>query len=178
MFLKYPIICSHVYCYSNKALTPRGKVALYSNPNISLNNSCLYFVKAFDKISATIHCIGQYSSSTTLFSIFSLIKWCYMSICFDLSWLVGFLTNVIEPWFSHMMIVASSCTQPTSFISCLNQMASILHRFMAMYFAPIVDCATVCCRLLFHNTATSPTNKTYPKVDLRFSTSPAQSASK
>jgi hypothetical protein len=22
MFLKYPIICSHVYCYSNKALTP------------------------------------------------------------------------------------------------------------------------------------------------------------
>jgi hypothetical protein len=26
MFLKYPIICSHVYCYSNKALPPpRGK---------------------------------------------------------------------------------------------------------------------------------------------------------
>ena len=29
MFLKYPIICSHIYCYSNISLTPRGRNKSY-----------------------------------------------------------------------------------------------------------------------------------------------------
>ena len=115
--------------------------------------------------------------STTLFSIFFVIKWYCTPICFDLSWLVRFLASVIEPWLLHMMVVASSCIQPTSFIRCLSKMASLVHWFMAMYTASIVDCAIICCCLLFHKMAPSPIKITYPEVDLWFSTPQAQSAS-
>src|ERR1700738_2113 len=149
-------------CYYLPIL-PLCEVALYSNPIISLNPSCLSLAKAFVRMSATIYCVGQYSNSTILFSIFSLMKWCCTSMCFDLSWLVGFLANAIEPWLSHMMVVASSWTQPKSSINCRSQMASLVQRFMAMYSASIVDCATVCCRLLFHETAPSPTKENVPR---------------
>ena len=152
------------------------KVALDSNSIFSFNNSSLFLIKAFVRIFATIYCVRQYSSSTTLFSIYSLIKWCCTSICFDLSQFMGFLARAIEPWFLHMMVVAFFCIQPTSFISCLSQMASFVHRFIAMYSTSIVDCVTICCCLLFHDTAPSPTNKTYPKINLRFFTLPALSA--
>ena len=56
-------------------------------------------------------------------------------------------------------------------------MASLMHRFIVMHSASIVDCATVCCRLLFHETTSSPTQNTYLDVDHWFSTSPVQSAS-
>ena len=148
-------------------------MVFYSNPIISLNPSCISLAKAFAKMSTTINCVGQCSNSTILFSIFYLIKWCCTSICFDLFWLVGFLDNVIEPWLLHMMVVASSCTQPSSSINCPSQIPSLVQQFMAMYSASIVDCATIC----FYKTVSCPTNNTYPNVDLRFSTSPAQSAS-
>ena len=88
------------------------EVALYSNPSISFDHSCLSLAKTFVRISATIYYVGQYSNSTIWFSIFSLIKWCCTSICFDLSWLVGFLANAIQSRLSHMMVVASTWTQP------------------------------------------------------------------
>jgi hypothetical protein len=42
MFLKYPIICSHVYCYSNKALPPppRASAIQHSRTGQFCNTSC------------------------------------------------------------------------------------------------------------------------------------------
>jgi hypothetical protein len=43
MFFKYPIICSHVYCYSNHSLTPGG--ILDSILNLNTMQELLYLDK-------------------------------------------------------------------------------------------------------------------------------------
>ena len=113
-----------------------------------------------------------------IFNFFLLIKWCDTLIWFDLSWFVGFLANAIEPWLSHIMVVAHDSHCLLWYItyvpiSCLSQMASFVYRFMAMYSTSIVDCTTVCCHLVFHDMGPSLTKKTYVEVDLQFSTSPS-----
>ena len=49
---------------------------------------------------------------------------------------MGFLARTIELCLSHMMVAASSCIQPTSFISCLSHLASFVHRFIAICIPP------------------------------------------
>ena len=51
-------------------------------------------------------------------------------------------------------------------------MAPLVYWLIAIYSTSFVDCDIVCCRLLFHETTPSPTNKTYPDVDLQFFTLP------
>ena len=153
-------------------------MTLYFNPINSFNKSCISLAKVFIKMSTTIYYVGQYSNSTTLFMIFSLMKWYCTSIYYDMSWFVGFLARTMDSLLSYMMVVASSCTQHVSSISYQSQVTSLVHWLITMYFASIVECVTVCCRLLFHDMMPFPTKTTYLEVDLRFSTTLAQSALK
>jgi len=166
----------HLYnlVLSSNTLTLWGGIT--SNPIHSFNKSCISLVKVIVKISATTYYIGQYSNSTTLFMIFSLMKWYCTSIYSHMSWFVRVLARTIESSLSYMMVVASSCTQHVSSISCLSQMTSLVHWLITMYFASIVECVTICYHLLFHDTTSSPTKTTYLEVDLRFFTSLAQFA--
>jgi hypothetical protein len=93
------------------------------------------------------------------------MKWCCMSMCFVREWWVGFLASAMHPWLSHMMVVAPTCTSPTSAINFLNHMASLVHWLVAMYSASVVDKAIVCCLLQFHEMAPTPTKNTYPVVE-------------
>ena len=62
-----------------------------------------------------------------------------------------------------MIIIVSLCTHPISSISCLSKVASLMHWFIAMYFAFIVNRATVCCHFLFHDIAPCPTKNNVSK---------------
>ena len=90
---------------------------------------------------------------------------------------MGFLASCMQPWLSHMMDVAPSCTYPTSANSCRSQIASFVHWLVAIYSASVVDNAMVGCFLHFHEMAPRPTRNTYPVVDRRSLVSPAQCAS-
>ncbi|KAG0599654.1 hypothetical protein M758_12G169300 [Ceratodon purpureus] len=98
-------------------------------------------------------------------------------MCFVREWCVGFFANAMHPWLSHMMVVASTWTHPTSPKSLRSQMTSLVLWLVAMYSASVVDKAIVGCLLQFHEMAPSPTKKTYPVVERRSFASPAQSAS-
>ena len=53
MFLKYPIICSHVYCYSNKSLTHQISKILVGDSKSELK--CRTIVKiGFKSLSACV----------------------------------------------------------------------------------------------------------------------------
>ena len=41
MFLKYPIICSHVYCYSNKSLRGGGDLEIFIRDGVTKDMVCL-----------------------------------------------------------------------------------------------------------------------------------------
>ena len=160
--------------YYYPSILPLYEVALYSNPIIPLNTSCLSFTKAFVRISVTIYCVGHYSNSTTLFLFFSLMKWCCTSICYDLSWFVGFLVRATKPWVSHMIVVASTYRQFTYSINCLTPNSPV-HWLVHINSASIIECATSCCNSLYQHTVPSPTKKVYLDVVVRFFISPAQS---
>lgn len=111
-----------------------------------------------------ISCLDYLLSRITLDNIpnlelcfqFFLDKCYYTSICFNISWLVGFLASIIERWWSHMIVVASSCTEPTSVVNCHSQMVSYMHRFIAMYSTFSIDFATIFYRFLFNDMAHFP----------------------
>ncbi len=111
---------------------------------------CRSFANAFVHTSATISWVGQYLRPISPFSNFSQMKWCCMSMCFVQEWWVGFFASAMHPWLSHMMVVAPTCTSPTSAINFLNHMASLVHWLVAMYSTSVVDKAIVGCLLQFH----------------------------
>lgn len=65
-------------------------------------------------------------------------------------------TNML-PWLLDIVVVTSSCMQPTSAINSLNQMASFVLWLVVMYSASTMDATVVCWRLLFHYIAPNPT---------------------
>ena len=57
------------------------------------------------------------------------------------------LANAIAPWFSSRTSVAPTCSCPRSFRIERTQRTSRVHKLSAVYFAPEVLSATVCCYL-------------------------------
>ena len=101
-----------------------------------------------------------------------------MSICFDRPWYWWFFAIQIVDWLSSWMHTGfSRISVWRSLIRCFIQMASWVALARAIYSASAVESATHDCFLLLQLTAPPQIWYTYPDVDLRSSTSPAQSAS-
>ena len=118
-----------------------------------------------------------------IFQVYLLIFYCktnewYRScICFVLGWSPGFLASAIAPWLSPKSVVGCVCLNPSCSSKFLSQITSCVARVQAMYSASVEESAGEDCNLLLQLTADPHILNTYPLVDLRVSSSPAQSES-
>ena len=128
-------------------------------------------------MSAFMSSVAQYHNSIILSSMFSLIKWCAMSICFIHVWFIGWFTNAIMDLLSWLI---------TIYLSCLNVISSSIdhiHRASftapesAWYSACVVDVATVCCFFVCYDIIPPFIMKMYPLILHLSSRSSAQSES-
>ena len=107
-------------------------MTLYSHPIISLNNSSLFLVKTCVRIFATTHCVWQFQLYNFVFNIFPNKMMLYIHIFWPI--MIG---GVLGECHRTLVIAhdgrCSSCIQPTSSISCLSQMAFLVHRFNTMF---------------------------------------------
>ena len=83
----------------------------------------------------------------------------------------------MAPWLSSKTVVGPVCSSLTSLSKFLNQTVSCAALHKAMYSASVDDNAITDCFLELQETVQLPTRNTYPEVDLRESTQPAQSES-
>ncbi len=106
---------SALHCISNM---PHQSVlcVVMRRPIFWVKVSCLLWVSPLVRRSVGCLFIGRYSSDISLFSTFSLRKWCHMSMCFIQSWNLGLCASMMEDWLSMWMVVGSaeSCSRSLS----------------------------------------------------------------
>ena len=142
------------------------------------NVSNLTCVAGFVRRSAKFSAEGTCWISIRLSLYFSRMKWNLMSMCFDLSCVIGFFTREIEPLLSPWSSIGSVHDNPKSFTSFVKNNDSWVVAASAIYSASHVDSAIVGCFLLSHDIAPPALlrKNTYPVVLLR-SVDDAQSES-
>ena len=112
----------------------------------------------------------------SLFWICSLMKWCLISICFDLEYWIEFLVRFIALVLSHLMGVSLSLI-PKSLSCCLIHKIWAQQLPAVMYSASAVDSATEFCFLLNHEIRLTPKNWQVPLVLFLSNLHPAKSVS-
>ena len=100
-------------------------------------------------ISAFMSSVIQYCNAIVFSSMFSLMKWWAISICFVHAWFTGWLAKAIIDLLSWLMIVGLSCLNDNSSSMERIQRASFTAVDRAWYSACVVQVATVCCFFVY-----------------------------
>jgi hypothetical protein len=95
-----------------------GQLAI--NCKALFNLFCFSLITAFVNKSANMSLVSKYIVSMTLISIFSLMKWCQISMFLVLAWCFGFFDSARHLQLSHFNGVASNCTNPISSSDNIN----------------------------------------------------------
>jgi hypothetical protein len=128
-------------------------------------------------MSAICSNVGTYTQHNSLLSIFSLLKWKCVAMCFVLGFIFGLTAIRMLASLSHMIGIGFVMWSPRSRVSFSSQQTSLVAVEIPIYSASEEESTTVGC--FFYNQVIGPfpSLKTKPMVDCAPSTSPAQSMS-
>ena len=141
---------SHSGCSSNTP--PQSKRC---KPIVIEKRSCFLRTSPLVKMSAVCSSVGMYSRWISSPSTFCLKKWCWISMCFVLSWnrvVCDGDGGLLLTW----SVVGESRSRPRSVRSRLNQMTSFVVCAAAVYLASVLERATEVCFFEDQLTAAPP----------------------
>lgn len=124
------------------------EVSVFTN-NFFNNVACLTPVTPFVRISASCESVEIWWRVIKPYWSLSLLKWQSISMCFVLSWNVGFLEMCTGTWLSQKTCIGNEHCADNSFINLSNQTSSPTTCHIALYSASAKDKDIVACFLDF-----------------------------
>ena len=115
------------------------------------------------KISASCFSVLTWRFSISPLILWSLKKWCWMSICLFLQWLTGLFASFMALSLSHKSGILVNW-HPKSRRVCLIQSSWAQHASAATYSASAVERATQFCFFELQDTRNRPKNWHVPEV--------------
>jgi len=148
-----------------------------SNPNLNNISVCSCFPNAFVNMSASWSLLAIYDVVTSPSCNLSLIKWQSISICFVLSWYMGFEAICKAALLSQCNSIGKSTLAPNSLNKPYNHTNSATVVAMLLYSASAELLDTVCCFFDFQEIRESPYFIPKPVTNFLDNKQDAQSAS-
>ena len=134
-----------------------------NTPNSLLSSKNLSLGRALVKISANWCKVSTYSIWQSPFWIWSLRKWCLISICLVLECIIGFLVKFIALVLSHFRGILSRKMSKSSSYCFIHKIWA--QQFpAAIYSTSVVDKATHACFFECHDTKEQPKKWQVPLV--------------
>ena len=109
-----------------------------SMPSLSQKYTNFVVVRGLVRISTICSSAQMYCNFKVPLCTRSLMKWYFISMCFDLSWNTGLSESLMQLWLSQWMIVESSFPLNKSDRSFLSQTTSLQASLAAIYSASAV----------------------------------------
>ena len=100
-----------------------AREAFSTMPSLSRKYTNFHAVKGLVRISAICSSVRMYYNFRVPLCTRSLMKWYFISMCFDLSWNTGFFESLMQLWLLQWMIVESSFPPNRSDRRFLSQVA-------------------------------------------------------
>ena len=112
-----------------------ARKAFSSIPSFSRKYTNFDVIRGLVKIYAFCSSVRMYCNFRLPLCTRSLMKWYFISMCFDLSWNIRFSKSLMQLWLSQLLIVESSFPPNRSKGSFLIQTASLQASLAAIYSA-------------------------------------------